>query len=71
VRTFGQCLGVALLGAVISVYTADAMVLGETQMNAAQDARAIRIALWAAVAATALATAVSLSRIRKGSDSVA
>jgi DHA2 family multidrug resistance protein-like MFS transporter len=65
VRTFGQCLGAALLGVVISVYTADAMALGEMQMNAAQDAQAIRIALWAAVAATALATGVSFSRIRK------
>jgi DHA2 family multidrug resistance protein-like MFS transporter len=69
-RTFGQCLGAALLGVVISIYTADAMKLGEMQMNAAQDAQAIRIALWAAVAATALATSVSLSRIKKARGSV-
>ncbi|WP_034299280.1 DHA2 family efflux MFS transporter permease subunit [Herbaspirillum sp. RV1423] len=71
VRTFGQCLGAALLGVVISVYTAEAMTFGEIQMTAAQDARAIQIALWAAVAATALATAVSFSRIRKARGSVA
>jgi DHA2 family multidrug resistance protein-like MFS transporter len=71
VRTFGQCLGAALLGVVISVYTADAIALGEALMNAAQDAQAIRIALWAAVAATALATGVSLSRIRRARGSVA
>ncbi|KAF1038129.1 MAG: putative transport protein HsrA [Herbaspirillum frisingense] len=63
-RTFGQCLGAALLGVILSVYTARAIAHGELQMSAAQDGLAIRLSLWVAVAATALATAVSLSRIR-------
>lgn len=63
-RTFGQCMGAALLGIVLSVYAAAAMSQGHAQMNAAEDAVAIRVALWVAVAATAVATFVSFSRIR-------
>ncbi|TWC66529.1 MFS transporter [Herbaspirillum sp. SJZ099] len=63
-RTFGQCMGAALLGIVLSVYTAAALSQGHAQMNAAEDAVAIRVALWVAVAATAVATFVSISRIR-------
>lgn len=64
-RTFGQCLGAALLGIVLSVCTARAMAYGEIQMNVVQDAQAIQLALWLAAAATAVATIVSVSRIRK------
>lgn len=64
-RTFGQCIGAALLGVVLSISTAGAIAHGEVQMTAVQDAQAIRIALWVAVVATGLATAVSFSRIKK------
>jgi len=64
-RTFGQCLGAAFLGIILSVCTARALTYGEIQMNALQDAQAIQLALWLAAAATAVATAVSVSRIRK------
>lgn len=64
-RTFGQCLGAALLGIVLSVWSARTLLPGELQMSAPQDAQAIRLSLWIAVIATALATAVSISRIRK------
>jgi MFS transporter, DHA2 family, multidrug resistance protein len=67
-RTFGQCLGAALLGIILSVGTARAMADGEIQMNVVQDAQAIQLALWLAAVATAVATAVSVSRIRKAGD---
>jgi len=63
-RTFGQCLGAAFLGVVLSVFAAGAQALGQVRMSAAQDAQAIRAALWVAVIATALATAISASRLR-------
>ncbi|MBO9537364.1 DHA2 family efflux MFS transporter permease subunit [Herbaspirillum sp.] len=69
-RTFGQCLGTALLGIVLSVYAAAAMSQGHAQMNAAEDAMAIRFALWVAVAATVVATFVSCSRIRAAREAV-
>lgn len=67
-RTFGQCLGAALLGVVLAVSTAGALAHGATQMNAAEDAQAIRLALWVAVMAIAVATAVSFGRIRQGRE---
>jgi len=70
-RTFGQCLGAALLGTVLAIYTAGAVAQGEVRMSAAQDGEAIRLALWIAVLATALATAVSASRLRRKAQSPA
>lgn len=70
-RTFGQCLGAALLGVILAVRTAAAVAQGELQMNPVQDGEAIRIALWLAAAATALATAVSASRLRRKAESPA
>jgi len=67
-RTFGQCLGAALLGVILSVCTARAMADGEIQMNVVQDTQAIQLALWLAAAATAVATLVSVSRIRKAGN---
>ncbi|WDZ95243.1 MFS transporter [Herbaspirillum sp. WKF16] len=64
-RTFGQCLGAAFLGIILSMYATAALSHGQAQMSAAQDAAAIRLALWVAVAATAVATLVSFSRIGK------
>jgi MFS transporter, DHA2 family, multidrug resistance protein len=64
-RTFGQCMGAAVMGVILSVFAARAMAHGGLPMNALQDAQAIRLALWVAVAATALATALSLSRVRR------
>ncbi|MBP0597550.1 DHA2 family efflux MFS transporter permease subunit [Herbaspirillum sp. LeCh32-8] len=64
-RTFGQCLGAALLGMVLSVYAAAAMAHGDLHMSPAEDAMAIRVALWVAVGATAVATLVSFSRMRR------
>lgn len=69
-RTFGQCMGTALLGIVLSVYAAAAMSQGHAQMNAAEDALAIRMALWVAVAATMVATVVSFSRIRAAQKAI-
>ena len=65
-RTFGQCLGAALLGVVLAICTAHAVAHGETQMNAVEDAQAIRLALWVAVAAIILAAGVSYRRIGHG-----
>jgi DHA2 family multidrug resistance protein-like MFS transporter len=70
-RTFGQCLGAALLGMILAIYTAHAMEQGSLQMSALEDGEAIRIALWVATAATALATAVSASRLRRQAQSPA
>lgn len=64
-RTFGQCLGAALLGVILAIYTAAAIAQGQPQMSAAQDGDAIRLSLWLAAAATALATLVSASRLRR------
>ena len=58
-------LGVSILGIILSVCTARAMVHGGLQMNTLQDAQAIQLALWVAAAATALATVVSVSRLRQ------
>ena len=57
-RTFGQCFGVALMGIVLSAE-------GGVLMGVAREAQAIRLSLWVAVAATALATVISASRVRK------
>jgi len=64
-RTFGQCLGAALLGVILAVRTAAAVAAGQLQMNPVQDGEAIRLALWVAALATVLATAVSASRLRR------
>ncbi|HZG18540.1 MAG TPA: MFS transporter [Herbaspirillum sp.] len=70
-RTFGQCLGAALLGMILAVHTAGAIAQGELHMSPAQDGDAIRIALWVAALATALATVVSASRLRRKAQSPA
>lgn len=61
VRTFGQCLGAALVGIMLSLYAlpADNMTTG-----LAREAEAVRLSLWLAVGATALAVIFSSSRIR-------
>lgn len=70
VRTFGQCLGTALVGVLLSVYThpvgnhADNGLLG-----AARSAHAVEVALWLAVATTCLALLMSAGRIRVASAS--
>jgi DHA2 family multidrug resistance protein-like MFS transporter len=56
-RTFGQCLGAALVGVLLAV-----MVSGT---NAAMEAQAVRMSLWVAVAASGLAILLSLSRLRR------
>lgn len=53
-RTFGQCLGAALMGLVLSLAGSRGEGIGQ----------AVRLSLWLAVAATVLATLVSASRIR-------
>jgi len=58
VRTFGQCLGAALVGIILSIYT-------RQTISALLDAEAMRLALGVAAGASATATAVSISRIRK------
>lgn len=54
-RTFGQCLGAAAVGVILSIYA---------QNNPQQEAYAVQISLWIAVAATVLAIAISVSRLR-------
>ncbi|WP_435952001.1 MFS transporter [Dryocola sp. BD626] len=56
-RTFGQCLGAAAVGVILSIYA---------QNNPQQEAYAVQISLWIAVAATVLAIAISVSRLRGG-----
>ncbi|MEO3738925.1 MFS transporter, DHA2 family, multidrug resistance protein [Kosakonia oryzendophytica] len=55
-RTFGQCLGAALVGVIFAVCSRPGAPV--------QDAYAIRLGLWLATAATLLALFFSLSRIR-------
>ncbi|TAN25827.1 MAG: MFS transporter [Castellaniella sp.] len=59
VRTFGQCLGLAIVGIVLNV-----SAQGGTQ---AALLGSVRWSLWIAVAATALATVLSLVRVRAAS----
>lgn len=56
VRTFGQCLGAALVGVMLALCTPT------------QEALAIRLGLWLAMMATLLAIAFSLSRLRQLSN---
>ena len=65
-RTFGQCFGAALMGIILSVFGSHLAHGAGTLASAAQDANAIRLSLWVAAAATALATLVSVSRLRTG-----
>jgi DHA2 family multidrug resistance protein-like MFS transporter len=65
-RTFGQCFGAALMGIILSVFGSHLAHGAGTLASAAQDAHAIRLSLWVAAAATALATLVSASRLRTG-----
>ena len=62
-RTFGQCLGAAVVAIVLSLYAAQVLRDNAIHLSALQDAQAIRLSLWVAALATALATAISVSRI--------
>ncbi|WP_413739113.1 MFS transporter [Sodalis sp. RH21] len=64
-RTFGQCLGAALVGAILSAY---GLSDGDPLKSAAQEAQAVRLSLWAATAATIVAIAVSCSRLRQATS---
>lgn len=57
VRTFGQCLGAALVGVLLAVMVSGTSVALEEQ--------AVRVSLWVAVAASGLAMLFSLSRLRR------
>lgn len=57
VRTFGQCLGAAVVGVVLAVMT--------SETHQGLDGRAVHAALWVAVAASAVSVAFSASRLRK------
>lgn len=57
-RTFGQCFGVALMGIVLSAK-------GGMLMSVSREAEAIRLSLWVAAVATAMATFISASRVHK------
>jgi DHA2 family multidrug resistance protein-like MFS transporter len=63
-RTFGQCFGAALMGIILSVYGSHVVAGAGTLATAAQDANAIRLSLWVAAGATALATLISANRMR-------
>ncbi|EKY1945858.1 MFS transporter [Cronobacter turicensis] len=57
-RTFGQCLGAALVGLILT--------LGSPAASGVAGVAGVRLALWIAAAASLLALAFSLSRLRKG-----
>jgi len=61
-RTFGQCLGAAIVGVILSLYVPSS---GQSLSNVMQEAQAVRLSLWVAVAATLLAIVVSVSRMNK------
>jgi DHA2 family multidrug resistance protein-like MFS transporter len=61
-RMFGQCSGAALMGVILSVFGSH--LVHDTLASSAQDASAIRLSLWVAAGATALATLISVSRMR-------
>lgn len=54
-RTFGQCLGTACVGIILTIYSASTVL---------QEAQAVKVSLWVAVIATVLAMLISLSRLR-------
>jgi DHA2 family multidrug resistance protein-like MFS transporter len=54
-RTFGQCLGAACVGVILTIYSAS---------NVLHEALAVRVSLWVAVIATVLAIVISVSRLR-------
>lgn len=56
-RTFGQCLGTALVGVLLAVYAQDG--------TSAVARQAVQFGLWVAVAAVVVAAALSLGRLRK------
>jgi DHA2 family multidrug resistance protein-like MFS transporter len=56
-RTFGQCLGAALVGVLLA-----AMASGS---HIALEAQAVKMSLWVAVATSGLAILFSLSRLRR------
>ncbi|MBB1200845.1 MFS transporter [Enterobacteriaceae bacterium 89] len=60
VRTFGQCLGAAVVGVLLAL-----MATSATQ---ALEEQAVRFGLWVAVGASTLAVAISLSRLRKAAQ---
>jgi len=57
VRTFGQCLGAAIVGIALALLAHAAAP--------AQEEQAVRLSLWIADAASALAVLFSLSRLRR------
>lgn len=62
-RTFGQCLGTALVGVILSAYAAHIMTDGKTLMSALESTHAIELALWLAVATTTVAVLISTRRL--------
>lgn len=65
VRTFGQCLGAAVVGVILAVYAAHAPGSEHGLMNPEQDAQAMRLAIGVAALAAAVAGCASIGRIRK------
>ncbi|EIK94423.1 arabinose efflux permease family protein [Pseudomonas sp. M47T1] len=63
-RTFGQCLGAALVAVVLSVYAGHEAGGQALSLVAALEAKAMHMALGVAAIASGLATCVSISRIR-------
>ena len=65
VRTFGQCLGTALVGVILSAYhAAHAMAAGDGMSGLIQ-AQAVRWTLWLAVLSTTSAVIISARRMKK------
>ncbi|SBS32245.1 putative transport protein HsrA [Marinomonas spartinae] len=59
VRTFGQCLGAALVGVVLSFY-------GQSGSNTLLEDQGIQVSLWVAAVAAVLAIFISVSRQQRG-----
>lgn len=64
-RTFGQCLGAAFIGVILSIYVQPDV---NTMNNIMREAQAVRLSLWIAAATTILAIVISVSRTRSSNN---
>jgi len=70
VRTFGQCLGAALVGVILSVYGTQTVTDGARLSGAVPIVLAVRLALWVAVAAVLAGLAISTARVWRRIEAV-
>ncbi|MGK9175390.1 MFS transporter [Yokenella regensburgei] len=60
-RTFGQCLGAALVGVIFSVYAGSGLFAGQEQ--------AVKLTLWLSAAATLMSIIFSIGRLKSARES--